>query len=197
MQGPDVDISEIYTRALRYPICNQAVLQLIVKLLVDRKGASQRTLVQLPRRLFRSLSPPHSGWTQDDEPMPFLHYLYSNPEIPPLDTNFCEGYALTKAVHARFIPLVELLLYHRASPKSHDRLAVKVAVRQKSLPMLKLLVEKRLAKPRQDKKRKLEDRVSLDAEILKIAVQSDAKDIIDYLCKEKNVVPDFETLKKL
>jgi len=197
MQGPDVDISEIYTRALRYPICDQAVLSVIVKLLVDRKGAGQRTLIQLPRRLFRSLSPPHSGWTKDDEPIPFLQYLFSNPEIPSINTNCHEGYALTKAVHARFISLVELLLDNRASPKTHDRLAVKVAVRQKSLAMLKLLVERRQTRPRQDKKRKLEDRVTLDAEILKIAVKSGAKDIIDYLCKEKNVVPDFETLKRL
>jgi hypothetical protein len=124
--------------------------------------------------------------------------LYHNPEIPRVYTNANEGYALTKAVHAKFIPLVRFLLGHRASPKCHNNLAIKVAIRQRNIDMVKLLVETSNSKrgKANTKRRKLEDRVVLDSSMLKIAVMSGAEDIVEYLYREKGVLPDMQTLKK-
>jgi len=186
----------IYTRALRYPICDEKVLQAINSFLKD---VPQGTMcVQLSRRLFRNLSPPENGWTANDHPIPLLRYLYQASDIPPVNTDSNDGYALTRAVHARFLPLVKFLLQHHASPKCHDGLAVKVAIRQRDLDMVKTLVERRDSKhDGGKKKRKFEDRITLDSRMLKVAVMSDAKDIVEYLCKEKKVTPDMQTLKKL
>ncbi|KAF9524835.1 hypothetical protein CPB83DRAFT_773186 [Crepidotus variabilis] len=192
----DLDTSEIYTHALRYPICSQPVLHALHSVMKHRPRKG-KGYVHLPTRLFRSLVSPASVWTTKDEPIPFLRYLFDTPGIPKIDTNYPDGYALTKAVHARSIPLVELLLEHHASPKHRDNLSVKVAIRQKDLLMVKLLVERRLAKKGKNKKRKLEDRVQLDSMLLKIAVSVGATDIVDYLYKEKGVVPDVQTLKNL
>lgn len=155
--------------------------------------------IQLPRRLFRSLEPHTAEWSDDDHPLPLLRYLYHTPEIPTVNTNANEGYALTRAVHAKFTPLVRFLLGHQASPKYHDSLAVKVAIRQRNIDMLKLLVERPNSKKGKTKakRRKLEDRVVLDSSLLTIAVMSGAKDIVEYLYREKGVLPDMQTLKKM
>jgi len=195
-KGTDlVDVSELYSRSLRYPICNQQVLhciqQLVDKIIITR-SQSLCNYTQLPTRLFRTLRAPSTGWTSEDEPLPFLRYLCDVPDIH-VDVNYTDGYALTRAVHAKFLPLVEFLLEHHASPKCHDRLAIKVAIRQKDLVMLRLLVERR----GKGKRPKLEDRVHLDTELLNIAIRVGATDIIGYLLHEKGVVPDLETLKRL
>jgi len=155
--------------------------------------------VQLPRRLFRALEPHAAEWSDGDHPLPLLRYLYHTPEIPTVNTNANEGYALTRAVHAKFTPLVCFLLAHRASPKCHDTLAVKVAIRQRNIDMVKLLVERPNAKKAKAnaKRRKLEDRVTLDSSLLKIAVMSGARDIVEYLYREKSVLPDMQTLRKM
>lgn len=195
-----VDVKELYSRGLRYPICNQQILQCIQQL-VDKISIARRKAsvnVQLPTRLFRTLRAPPNGWTSEDEPLPFLRYLCDIPGIN-VDVDYIDGYALTRAVHAKFLPLVEFLLDHHASPKCHDRLAIKVAIRQKDLVMLKLLVERRRINDRRGKGKrcKLEDRVHLDAELLNIAIRVGATDIISYLLHEKGVVPDLETLRRL
>lgn len=150
----------------------------------------------LPRRLFRSLQPPESRWSDEDEPLPLLRHLYENHSIPPIDANSHGGYALTRAVHSRFLPLVHFLLDHKASPKCANNLAVEVAIRQKDLAMVKLLVERPQTRTN-GKRRKTEDRVLLDTKALKIAVQMKAQDIIEYIHVEKRVIPDVLTLKKL
>ncbi|KAF8962722.1 hypothetical protein BDZ97DRAFT_1920291 [Flammula alnicola] len=192
----ELNISEIYSKALRYPICDQRVLEALHTFL---RGVAyhNKPPIQLPRRLFRSLQPPASGWTNEDHPLPLLRHLYHTPDIPVINTNANEGYALTRAVHAKFFPLVQFLLDHHASPKCHDNLAVKVAIRQKNLGMVKLLVERPDSKKRRGKRRKTEDRVALDSGMLKMAVLSNAKDIVEYLYREKNVLPDVQTLKKM
>ncbi len=98
---------------------------------------------------------------------------------------------LTKAVHAKFFPLVEFLLDHLAIPGG---VALKVAIFQKDLRMLRLLVERPKGKGRNEKP---EDRVLLGNGLLKVAVVSGATDIIEYLLQEKGVIPDIQTLKKL
>lgn len=71
--------------------------------------------------------------------------------------------------------------------------------------MLKLLVERTSssqdnksgnADGRQGKKRrKLSDRVPLDAKALNLAIAVGAGDIFSYLYEEKGVVPNLETIK--
>ena len=112
-------------------------------------------MTELPRRLFRNLSPrplttgkrkrgdPYPcGWTEHDDPLPFLRFLYAHPRIPRPYTDSWDGYALTKAVHVEFIPLVQFLLEQNASPEEKDGLAVMVAIRRKNLPLVRLLIER-------------------------------------------------------
>lgn len=112
-------------------------------------------MTELPRRFFRNLSPrplttgkrkrgdPYPcGWTEDDDPLPFLRFLYAHPRIPRPYADSWDGYALTKAVHAEFIPLVQFLLKQNASPEEKDGLAVMVAIRRKNLPLVQLLIER-------------------------------------------------------
>ncbi len=73
---------------------------------------------------------------------------------------------------------------------------MEVAIRQKDLTMVKLLVERPQVRTN-GKRRRTEDRVQLDSKALKIAVKMKAQDIIEYLHFEKRVIPDVHTLKKL
>lgn len=195
MRGPETPTKEeAYTKALRYPICNRKVLGVLGNSLKDlrRNGST----VPLPRYLFKSLQPPEIGWNKEDHPIPTLRYLYQDPNIPPIDSN-AHGYALARAVHARFVPLIQFLLDHNASPRCRKNLAVEVAIRQKDLEMVKLLVERPQSTKKNGKRRKVEDRVKLDSSLLKTAVMANAQDIVRYLYTEKGVIPDVETLKRL
>lgn len=75
-----------------------------------------------------------------------------------------------------------------------------MAIRQKDLALVKMLVEredKASLNKGTAKKRKLEDRVLLDSRMLKVALKCDAMDIVEYLTQEKGVVPDIQTLKMM
>ncbi|EAU85569.2 hypothetical protein CC1G_06282 [Coprinopsis cinerea okayama7 len=204
-----------------------------------------RVYYDLPRRLFSNLVLPSSirTWRNTDPPLPFLRYLFSfsnpaetnsdnnciehdeaNPLLVP-NVNANQGYALTKAVHAQFIPLVRFLLEHGAESDTKDGIAVMVAIRQKNLKLVKMLIEREdnagysdinstaPSTPKSSlgqvtgtkkmntkqkgsaKRRRLEDRMKPDSRMLKAAVQCKAKDIVEYLCHEKGVVPDIQTLQ--
>ncbi|OCH84052.1 hypothetical protein OBBRIDRAFT_822007 [Obba rivulosa] len=223
----------LVSKVLRYPICSQLVLEAILRNPLCPSHLSGVT--ELPRRLFRSLAPrkrgdPHTQllWSDEDAPLPFLRFLYSHPRIPPPDANRHDGYVLTKAVYARFLPLVSFLLTHGASPACKGALPVMVAIRQKDLALVRMLIERdgtvRAESPRKRKaadsagtqatgaggtqagverweqgsgrgvkKRRLEDRVAVNTEMLKLAVKCDARNIVDYL-REKGCVPDMQTL---
>ncbi|KAJ2914498.1 hypothetical protein MD484_g5907, partial [Candolleomyces efflorescens] len=158
----------------------------------------------LPRRLFRNLDK-RPAWTDNDAPLPYLRHLFStfkagddNCDRLGPDPNANQGYALTKAVHIKFIPLVRFLLEHGASPEPKDCLAVIVAIRQKNLPLVKMLIERQESSPSSSKKRRrLEDRVKPDVKMLKEAVRCKARDITEYLYHEKGVVPDMTTLQMM
>lgn len=126
--------------------------------------------------------------------MPFLQYLLESPNIPPLNVDSYDGYGLTKAVHARFIPLVQLLLNHGASPQGKEGLAVKVAIRQKDLALVKLLIERNASQKTKAKRTKLKDRMEANQGMLRAAVICDARDIVEYLIHEKGCIPDMQTL---
>ena len=100
----------------------------------------------LPRRLFRTLAPRDTSgeppWTEEDEPLPFLRFLSTHPRIPPIAADSYDGYPLTRAVYSAFVPLIRFLLSHGASPECKGGLAVTVAIRRKSLPLVRMLIER-------------------------------------------------------
>ncbi|EJF64814.1 hypothetical protein DICSQDRAFT_124968 [Dichomitus squalens LYAD-421 SS1] len=240
-QSASVRAFGFVSRILRYPICTQEVLEAIFRNpscpLASSTHSTQRTVTVLPRRLFRNLAPRDDPgqrpWTDDDEPLPFLRYLYGHERISVIATNSYDGYALTRAVYAEFTPLVRFLLANEASPECKDNLAVAVAIRRRSLPLVRMLIErdgpgdvagdsntiaqtvkrtggggsgrdvvvigkKRSSSsdiaPRSAKKRKLGDRVTVNQEMLKTAVKCDARDIVEYLMREKGCVPNMQTV---
>jgi hypothetical protein len=216
--------ADVISKALRYPLCTPPVLDLLCSKL-DDLSRLYPTLIrphicELPRRLFRSLTPRSDArdWQALDEPLPFLqHMLYKGTtQFPALNPNSHHGYALTRAVHARHMPLIQLLLDMGASPACKGGIAIKVAIKQKNLKVVRMLIEReerrrvfssattlaRESSGRQKKQgqeeRRLEDDVEVPAQsMLELAVKCNARDIIDYLAWEKGVVPDMQTLKRL
>ncbi|KAJ6607391.1 hypothetical protein B0H10DRAFT_558324 [Mycena sp. CBHHK59/15] len=156
---------------------------------------------ELPKRLFRTLGPrTDRDYGEGDEPMPLLRYLYDSPRIAPPNPNSHEGYALTRAVHAEFMPLIQLLLDHGASPRHKRGLAVMVAIRQKKLHLVRMLIERADQGGRGKgaaKRRRLEDRMEVTPEMLKAAVKCNARGIAEYFMQEKGCVPDIQTLHML
>ena len=185
----------IYSRALRYPICGRAVFKIICRLVKDYE-LSPTPPIKIPRRLFRSLLPANGReWSDEDYPLPFLRDIYCTPNLPLINVDANEGYALAKAVHAQFIPLVKFLLAKGASPMCHDGKAVKIAIRLKDFDMFKMLVEWPQSR---SGKIKCQGRQStiLDSSMMGIAISSGASDIIEFFQK-KGVVPDIVALSKL
>jgi hypothetical protein len=129
------------SKSLRYPICTPAVLDMILGL-PNCPAIPPKPRTELPRRLFRDLTwRPTRRWRSSDPPLPMLDYLFSHPRIPSPDPNDWDGYALTKAAAAGFVPLVRFLLGHGASPVCKRGLAVHAAIRRKDLALVKLLIE--------------------------------------------------------
>ncbi|KAG2150620.1 hypothetical protein DEU56DRAFT_38041 [Suillus clintonianus] len=192
----------IPSKLLRYPICTMDTLEAVFRISSDVISSTWRP--ELPRRLFRSLTPgSHAkppSWTDQDHPLPFLKYLFACPKIHPPDVNSHEGYALTKAVQVGFVPLIRFLLDHGASPRCKNSMSIIVAIYRKDISLVRLLVDRvdRESNPAGQKekgtRRKLEDRAQVTPEMLKVAVKLDARDIVEYLMKEKGCVPDMQTL---
>ncbi|TDL20781.1 hypothetical protein BD410DRAFT_821720 [Rickenella mellea] len=187
----------VMTKALRYPLCTIEVMETMFKSpLCPPLDATP----ELPRRLFKALSSKgQSEWSYRDAPLPFLRHLYNCDRIRPPNPNSHDGYALTMAVYADFIPLIRFLLDNGASPACHNRLAVKVAIRKKDLGITRMLIESEwydnngrrgrdYTRPQQD------DRIQVTPGLLKIAVQAGAIDIGLYFM-EKGVAPDIDTLR--
>jgi hypothetical protein len=187
------------SRALQYPICSQEVLNVFCRQYSEVIDVT--TSPELPKRLFKSLAPKEGdranpSWTDCEHPLPYLKYLYETPDFPPPDANSHDGYALTKAVHAKFDPLIRFLLARGASPKCKNGLAIMVAIRRKDLSLVKKLVE-RPNESEKTKRRKLEDRIPVTLEMLRMAVKCDARDIVEYLALEKGCIPDMQTLRMM
>ncbi|KAJ7475700.1 hypothetical protein FB451DRAFT_1338909 [Mycena latifolia] len=226
---PEARLSEAVSRILRFPLCSETVLDVVLRTWpldapasdpgagtnphspAEGEGQGQSkpggpappvsTLraPELPKRLFRALGPrTDREYRASDAPLPLLRYLYAAPRLAPPDANAHDGYALTRAVHAEFVPLVRLLLEHGASPRHKRGLAVLVAIRRKNLSLVRMLIER--AEPAggaRGKKRRLEDRIDVTPEMLKAAVKSKARDIAEYFMQEKGCVPDMQTLQML
>ncbi|XP_006459114.1 hypothetical protein AGABI2DRAFT_201079 [Agaricus bisporus var. bisporus H97] len=216
--------SDVLSKALRYSLCTPSVLDSLCSKL-DSLSKCKPALIEpldrmytceLPRRLFRSLTLRSDGrdWHVGDEPLPFLKHIFNKgTRFPILDPNSLQGYALTRAVHARHKPLIQFLLDIGAWPACKGGMAIKVAIKQKNLEMVKMLVE-RAEKRRvlscttlavgdggqkhEGKRRGLEGGLEFaEQSMLKLAVKCNARDIIDYLAREKGIIPDMETLNSL
>jgi hypothetical protein len=183
------DLGKIYSRALRYPICGRTVFEKICKLLKDYKP-SLKSPIQLPRRLFRSLLPANGReWSDQDYPLPFLRDIYGTPNLPVIDVNAYDGYALTKAVRAQSAPLVKFLLDKGASPKCKDEIAVKVAIRSRDLDIFKMLVEwPRPGMNSQDR--------GIAESMMGLAILSGASNIVEFY-RGKGIVPKIVALRTL
>ncbi|KNZ72153.1 hypothetical protein J132_04434 [Termitomyces sp. J132] len=200
-RGPQ-DMASIFTKILRYPICTEEVVEHLVPLLAERGLDVKASRFDIPKRLFRSLAPKPGSirWKEQEPPLLFLQYLFDSPGIPKPNVNSHGGYALTKAVHAKFIPLIRFLLDYGAEPQCKNCLAIFVAIRQKDLALVKLLIERDDSSytdclgTGKRKRRKLEDRVVVNSAMLKAAVKCDARDIVDYMAREKGCIPDMQTL---
>ncbi|KIK59373.1 hypothetical protein GYMLUDRAFT_74583 [Collybiopsis luxurians FD-317 M1] len=189
-----------FSRVLRYPLCSIPVLRFIKDL--AKKHPVSTFHAELPKRLYSRLSPRKDGlhWNEQDHPLPFINELLDMGLT--INVNSDGGYGLVKAVQSGFVPLVRFLLDKDASPGYKDDLAIRVAIRQKNLPMVKLLIERsdrdsaglKGKSKNHHKKRKLGDRVMVTKDMLKIAVKCNAQDIVDYLMNEKGCVPDMQTL---
>lgn len=182
-----------FFKALRYPLCSLEVLRFI-KQFAEKRGITP-VFSELPKTLFRDLAPRKDGsqWSDKDHPLPSIRGIHAAGLSPDVNAN--SGYALTKAVQSGFVPLVKLLLEKGASPTYKDNLSIRVAIRSKNLQMVKLLIERTdSTSGAKVKKRKLEDRVRVTKEMLKLAVKCNAQDIVDYFTKEKGCIPDMQTL---
>lgn len=130
--------------------------------------------------------------------MPLLRFLLEEPRFPDPDWNSRDGYPLVRAVMAGFLPLVRFLLDNGASPAWKDALAVRTAIARKDLGLVKMLIEPdasvKDADGRKVRRRKLEDRVKPNAKMWEAAVKVDARDIMEYLLKEKGYVLSMKTV---
>lgn len=184
----------VITKMLLYPICTKDVLKVYFQMRIPREMVSAP---ELPRRLFRALVRQSTDWSDRDPPLPFLRYLYTCPHLHPPNANSHDGYALTKAVQAGFIPLVRFLLDHGATPAWKSHLPIMIAIHRKDLRLVRMLVERMdtgSSSSTNGKRRKLEDRVEVTPDMLRAAVKWKAQDIIEYLTKEKGCIPDMQTL---
>ena len=136
---------DFVSHVLRFRICTQEVLEAIWRNPQSPNSQPYQVTV-LPRRFFRPLKPREkpgqAPWTDEDEPLPFLRYLCSHPRIPKISFDSDGGYALTRAVFAGFTPLIRFLLSQGASPECKGNLAVTVAIKRKSLPLVRMLIER-------------------------------------------------------
>ncbi|KAH8822913.1 hypothetical protein DL96DRAFT_324487 [Flagelloscypha sp. PMI_526] len=188
-----LDAARVLTYALRYPICSDTVFDVLCQLPpVSNSSPGAILRPELPRRLFRTLSPKKT-WKSRHRPLPFLRHLYKDPHILP-DTNAYDGYALVKATVSGFTDLVEFLLDNGASPKMKDNLAALVAIRAKNLQMLKLLVEPKRDPLRRGKRKKMDDRMELTPAMAHAAAKSGANDILNWMVQEKGCKLEMRTL---
>lgn len=179
-------------------MCTCIVLEAVLKAIATtHPSLPSKQHFKLPRRLFRSLSSSQEAEGINADVHAFVEYLFQLRPGP--DPNSHDGYALVRAVQARDVPFIRLLLAHGADPERRDNLAVMLAIQSKELSIVKLLVE-RDERPKASspgKRRKLKDRVAVTTTMLRVAVKKQATDIVEWLMQDKSCVPDMWTLMSL
>lgn len=148
------------------------------------------------------------------------------PDSRPPDANANDGYALCRAVHASFRPLIAFLLAHGANPGQKGALSVQIAIRKRDVDLVRMLLERdadegvveveprrsadreraseqespsntmrRSPQKKSGKRRRLEDRIEVTQSMLRLAVQRDARDVVEYFMS-KGARPDMATLRR-
>jgi hypothetical protein len=186
--------------ALQFPIMTLEVLRLYLQLgHQEALPGTPGIRVHLPKRLFKHIGPISAGGTDQctNDPIPFLQILYDHFGTR-LGVDSFNGYALIRAVYALHIPLIRWLLDHGAVVNMGDTPTIKLAIKKRDLGILKMLVE-RVEKEESPngKRRRLEDRVTLNSTHLQLAIQSDAKEIARWMMDVKGVVPNVQTIRSL
>jgi len=223
-----MDLAGLISKALTYPVCTLQIFQRYLNIVPapyrhlypnqrqsgDAAAApikeTPTRLFILPRRFFRDLKPTTLDEIQQDNARhSFLEFLYALPPVsyPGTDkkqalkpnTNSHDGYPLIKAVQARDMRLINFLLSHKADPNKKDKSAVLLAIHQRNLDLVKLLVEgnNQRKEGHVRKKKKKEDIVDVDNILLAAAVRANATDIVEWLVTEKGCVPDIRTLRSM
>lgn len=188
--------------AVKYGICNLDVVHALEKQASAR--GKKLKCPQLPRRLVKGVGR-IAGKDPTEVDMTFIAYLLDHYSASP---NSHDGYPLARAVFARHLPLIRLLLAHGADPGLKDGWAVTTAISHGDFDLVKLLMEpgsersdeplsddvvlvakgSRTAKKRRrdsdgggGKRRKMEDRCAATSIMLETAVKSKQWAIVDYL----------------
>lgn len=84
-------------------------------------------------------SSPTSNSTFETEDLPLLTHLIIQLHANP---NSSRGYPLAKAVLARHIPLIQILLQNGADPSTKDHMAIMLAIGRRDLELVRLLIER-------------------------------------------------------
>lgn len=219
----------ILSKALEYPICTLEVFQRLLHIIPPAyrhlypnprqtinapivKETPPRTF-KLSRRLFRDIkSEPNvtRSLTESASLLTFLEYLYDLPPVQYRDTkqtqaikpdsNSHDGYPLIKAVQAKNVPLIQLLLSHKADPRRRGNTAILLAIQQRALSLTKLLIEAPRTSARRERRKRNLDRdrgPDVDSNMLAVAVNAKAIDIVEWLVKEKGCIPDIKILRSM
>ncbi|KAF8340751.1 uncharacterized protein EI90DRAFT_3036735 [Cantharellus anzutake] len=209
---PNVQLAHIVEASLLHPVCTPGVLRAIHRIhgLVPFSKKLPVIWIKLPRRLFRyrpNASPSTSIHNNNEDAITnVLDELARHHNIYKPNINSHKGYPLIMACHRRSIPLVTLLLSYGADPGSQGSLAVKIAIRQRNLELVKLLVERRapsVIEARESQpcctrteKPRLQDRVRITPELVTEAIRACATDIAEYFAM-KGTAPSFNALEYL
>lgn len=118
--------------AVRYPL---ATLTLVHAL--ERIASTPLHCPELPKRLFKGLTKLSSAASRDLDPL--LPHLLERYSASP---NTAKGYPLARAVFARHVPLIKLLLHYGADPTCSKEWSLLAAIGEGDLTMLRLLVER-------------------------------------------------------
>ncbi|GAA5898239.1 hypothetical protein JCM5296_001193 [Sporobolomyces johnsonii] len=206
------------SHAVKYAVCTLDVVH-VLEQLAHARGKKLKC-PQLPRRLVKGLS--RTGKDQQDQvDLPLITYLLDTYRASP---NSTEGYPLARAVFARHLPLIRLLLAYGADPGLKDGWAVTTAIANGDEDLVRMLMEREVEregadegevvvlKPKEGggaakkrrressggggKRRKVEDRCRPTQEMLETAVRAKQWGIVDYLTA-KGALPNINVLKML
>lgn len=194
------------SHSIKYAICDLGVVRALERIAQGR--GKRLRCAELPRRLVQGLARAEDGVAADGEAregstavdLPLLRYLLERYEASP---NSKKGYFLARAVFARHIPLIRLLLAHGADPALKGGWAVTTAIGFGDLDLVKMLLEREVerddvpdevelegwnARKRRGsggggggKRRKMEERCVATTEMLEVAIKGQQWDIATYL----------------
>ncbi|GAA5907049.1 hypothetical protein JCM8208_004499 [Rhodotorula glutinis] len=141
------------SHAIKYPICTLDVVHALERLAKLR--GKRLKCSTLPRRLVKGLgktgaakgSGKGGGKPDGDVDLELITYLLDTYHASP---NSHDGYPLARAVFARHLPLIRLLLQSGANPALKDGWAVTTAIANGDADLVKLLMEREVERDDED-----------------------------------------------